>query len=358
MHKPFAAGGTHSLFLTQDYEVYASGLEDENDVTICVPTLLPFPANICSVHAGTLSSMCLDCDGNVWGMGSSAHGQLGLGSQSRIIPTKVENLPAIKSIAVSLNYSSFFLDYDGNAYSCGSNSFGQLGHTDAKGPVYPSRIENLPKIKAIIPGSFHTIFQSETGDLFGCGYNESAQVNINNPSPKIFSPVKLESIPVPIESVSCGRDHSLFKDIDGNAWSCGSSLYGQLGTGQSSAKQNPIQKIANLPKIVDVSAGRLNSQFLDTDGNLWSCGDAIRMIQSSSGTPVKYTQLTGITKLDCSTFFLLCDANSRIWASGNNMRGELGLGDKKDRKTPQMIEKLPLIATVSETNPNKKSARK
>ena len=349
----FSACSTHSLFLSNDHVVYGSGLENEHFETTNVPTKMPFPVDMRSVHAGKSCSICLDFDGNAWALGSSAQGQLGMKERAEK-PTKLENLPPIQSVAFGGMYFSLFLDVNGNVWSTGSNVYGQLGNGDTTMRLSPSRIENIPKMTAISAGRYHSILLSETGEVWGCGYNDSWQV-LTLPAQKILKPVRTD-ISVPITEVNCGNEHTLFLDVDGNVWGCGKNNYGQLGIGERTDRPYGVHKIEQLSEIVQVAGSQIGSSFLDKGGNVWTCG-CTSSFQASSNLPVKCLELTDIISMSTSSHFLFMDVNGSIWGTGENMRGQLGLGDYKDRKTLQKIESLPLIKPPRSFTPLK-SARK
>lgn len=54
-------------------------------------------------------------------------------------------------------------------------------------------------------------------------------------------------------SCSAGHAHSLILTSNGKVWACGSSVFGQLGTGSNAKSSSPVQ-IYGLPeKIISVS---------------------------------------------------------------------------------------------------------
>jgi hypothetical protein len=75
-----------------------------------------------------------------------------------------------------------------------------------------------------------------------------------------------------IVSLSCGQDHVLALDSDGNVWSWGFNKYGQLGHGDAENKALP-EKIDSLSNIVRISAGNNYSFAVSKFGNIYCWGD-------------------------------------------------------------------------------------
>ena len=102
--------------------------------------------------------------------------------------------------------------------------------------------------------------------------------------------------------VAVGENHVLVLDEGGEVWSIGSNANGQLGLGESISYTNELQHIKTLHNIVSIKAKGNYSMALDSDGNMWT------------------------------------------W--GVNDRGQLGVGDKFDRWTPDKNKYLNNVAEV------------
>jgi alpha-tubulin suppressor-like RCC1 family protein len=95
-------------------------------------------------------------------------GNLGTGDTgNRITPVKIsffDDLPRIKDVAIGI-YHTVFLNVNGEVYACGYGRNGQLGTGDRENRLIPTKIEfpNGGIIKRIGAGYYHTLFLSETG---------------------------------------------------------------------------------------------------------------------------------------------------------------------------------------------------
>lgn len=96
--------------------------------------------------------------------------------------TKVEELENIRFKQIS-GYCNHILALaeNGDVYSCGHNKYGQLGNN-----TQHSDFDNFSKVllnskcKQVATGLFHSIFLTEDGKAFSCGFNFSGQLILGN----------------------------------------------------------------------------------------------------------------------------------------------------------------------------------
>ena len=119
--------------------------------------------------------------------------------------------------------SNFALANDKKVYTWGFNSRGQLGLGSFTNVISPSPIEGFGDhtgivIVCISMGEDHTIFLSETGNLYGCGLSSSGRLGIvvdddMDHKTKGFNqqalniPFLIPNLPLdgdPLTSISCG----------------------------------------------------------------------------------------------------------------------------------------------------------
>jgi alpha-tubulin suppressor-like RCC1 family protein len=301
----------HSIFLDTNGNVYSCGEGDfgrlghGNNSDKYTPTLIQYfideSITISKISAGNSHSIFLATDGNVYSCGRGTYGRLGHGNtNSKYTPTLIEtyidyngnniNYTNITISHVSAGYyHSLFVDTNGNVYSCGRNSYGQLGHGNTSEKSTPTLIQyfidNSITISRVYAGDFHSIFLDTNGNVYSCGRGNDGQLGHGNTSNK-NTPTLIQYFideSITISKFSAGYYHSIFLATDGNVYSCGLSSYGRLGHGNTNSKYTPTLietyidyngnniNYTNIT-ISHVSAGYYHSLFVDTNGNVYSCG--------------------------------------------------------------------------------------
>eukprot|EP00947_MAST-08B_sp_MAST-8B-sp1_P001048 g1048.t1 len=201
-----SAGNTHSLFLTEDGKAYSCGyghrseLGHGNRQTQHVPKLIEALSGVrvCAMSAGGSHSLFVTEDGKAYSCGSGGAGRPGHGnSQDQDVPKLIEALSGVRVCAVSAGGShSLFLTEDGNAYSCGPGLFCQLGHGNTEQQLVPMLIEALSGVRvcAASAGYAHSLFLTEDGKVYSCGWGEYGTLGHGNTEHQVV-PKRIEALP-------------------------------------------------------------------------------------------------------------------------------------------------------------------
>jgi alpha-tubulin suppressor-like RCC1 family protein len=349
--KQVAGGYYHSLFLTEDGEVWSCGYNGSGQLGRVIATgsatvvnlaKTPGLTGIKGIACGEDHSFFLTEGGEVWSCGRNNYGQLGravaTGSATVVNLAKIPNLTGIKVIVGGYNYS-FFLTDGGDVWSCGYNSYGQLGRVGANGSetaVNLTKTTVLTGVKAVACGQAHSLFLTEGGNVWSCGFNGSGQLGRAEGSGSETS-VNLAIISnlSGIEAIACGFNHSLILTAGGEVWSCGQNNSGQLGraVANGSISNVNLAKIPDLTGIKDIATGYYFSLFLTEDSELFSCGGNSygqlgRAVADGSATVVNLAKIPGLTGIQAiaggqaHSLFLVED--SEILSCGYNSNGQLG----------------------------------
>ena len=134
-------------------------------------------------------------------------------------------------------------------------------------------------IQVVSSGYFHTALLDYNGDLWIWGRNTEGQLGLGNKT-NYNEPVQLhhETDGVIWEQVSLGGYHSAAIDSNGDLWTWGWNGYGQLGLGDYELYDTPQQVIhPNIDydpnvKWEQVSVGAESSAAIDSNGDLWTWG--------------------------------------------------------------------------------------
>ncbi|KAN0032334.1 hypothetical protein ACTFIV_006223 [Dictyostelium citrinum] len=187
-------------------------------------------------------------------------------------PTLVPGLEQIKISKVFCGYdSTFLLSARGNVYSFGSNEIGTLGlGSELKGRVTkPTKIkftDTNEKIKQLSSGASHTLFLTNGGNVYSCGWGTEGRLGLGMDTSNRDSPTLLKYFndnKIKIVKVAAGGSHSMALDDQGKVYSWGNGSNGKLGHGNESDENLPKQiNFFDEANVIDIFAGIDNSLVL------------------------------------------------------------------------------------------------
>lgn len=202
------------------------------------PTLIStlWCAGIVAIDSGDEHSVALSADGRLWTWGNGKHGALGHDSLDvQSVPREVESLRGSPVVSMAAGgQHTVALTARGRVYAWGNNGWGQLGVGNRIDASVPCMIEGshtmhvlrvrprsaaLPWMCARSPlrrrergvrvqvsaGSRHTLLESTSGVVFGCGCSESGQLG----APCVAQGCVVTPSPVPIQEGEPGRKPAL-----------------------------------------------------------------------------------------------------------------------------------------------------
>lgn len=172
------------------------------------------------------------------------------------------------------------LSLQGKIYTWGLGSSGCLGHGNLKNLIIPELINSVfhETFSMIDCGGYHTLAITESGQVYSWGRNDVFQCGIDN---KILTkdqigytalkPMLITSLSgKEISGIACGEAHSLFLSNNGEVFSCGWADEGQItieNTGES------VEKVKIDEKIVRVKCGSIFSAALGENGRVYVWGN-------------------------------------------------------------------------------------
>ncbi len=315
--KDIAAGEKQSYFTTKSSTVFAYGdnyfgeLGFKDTEYRRSPEVIPLTnfgnQSIKQVATGHAHSIVLAENGRVFACGDNNHGQLGLGDRTNPkAPTEILRAnfhnQSIKQVATGHTHS-IFLTENGRVFVSGHDGWGQLGLFSVL-ESYPTEISldcfSGESIKQVAAGQSYSIFVTQNGKVFVCGYNNKGQLGVGG----YYNQKSLTAIPQArfggesIKQVAAGFAHSIFVTQNGKVFVCGYNNKGQLGIGKRDTSHLDVP--TEIPRE-------------DFDNEM--------VISAAVG--------------DSHTIFQT-DHNS-FYSCGLNQYGELGLGHNIDQNTPQRI---------------------
>ena len=280
-----------SLFIDKENQVWGCGNNVCGQLGVNKPTFridhltkmenVPLARSVaCEYH----QSLLLDEEGYVWSTGENAHGQLGLGDNTkRLCPEKIEGLPPIKSISCGIRYS-MLLDFNGYVWTAGQIAMKSKTHNYKK----PTLISGLESIRDTFSGSFHSICINEKDEIIGCG-----KLNAISKDPEILN----ISLP-PMVNASASTTRSLFIDHQGSLWGTGKHIFADFAENNDFSYTEIEYKMEeSVAPFTAVSAGHSHTILVSTDGSVYTTGSKKNSALGLGSTKIPASRLNKIPKL-------------------------------------------------------------
>ena len=214
---------------------------------------------------------------SLWTWGFNEYGQLGNGNNTDT------NTP--QQIGLSTNWRSVsagayhaialeFVNGGSRLMAWGINQYGQLGDNTVLSKNIPTQIGTDVNWQTAVTGYFHSLAKKTTGTLWAWGYNGDGQLGSGN-NINIYFPTQITTDTNWQGVLAAGYYHSMVKKTDGTLWVMGRNTYKELGI--------PAQVYTYIPKQMGTSTDWGNtisgssgfSLALRQDGNLYSWGSGI-----------------------------------------------------------------------------------
>ncbi|XP_059317381.1 ultraviolet-B receptor UVR8 isoform X2 [Lycium ferocissimum] len=258
--RQIACGGAHTLFLTENGRVYASGLNDygqlgvsDDRAYITEPRgVAGLPKEIVKVSAGYHHSSAITVDGELYMWGKNTNGQLGLGKKAAMvlsIPNKVECLNGVTIKIISLGFEhSIAVTDKGETLSWGGGRSGRLGHghqssifglLKSDSEYTPRLIKELEglKVKNAAAGMLHSLCISENGSVHFFGERANKKLGYSEASNNSV-PSMVDELPYS-EKAACGGYHTCVITGGRELYVWGTNENGCLGIGSTDVAHTP-----------------------------------------------------------------------------------------------------------------------
>ena len=350
-------------------------------------------AGVRVIAAGGYHSLALLADGTLRAWGDNSDGQIGDGTkadQAWPVPVRDGNAEPVSGIGQPGNPADPALDSDGDGtpdsrdafpydarYKTDSDRdglpdeweltwFGNLATanagTDSDGDGVRDRDEfdhgSDPRVglpiaatEVIAVGVNHSLALQRDGSVLAWGYNGYyGQLGDGTTTDRSY-PTRIPGL-TNIRALAAGDNHSLALSADGHVWAWGYNGYGQLGRGNTTASQVPVQVLAAsgspLAGIIAIGAGDSYSLALAADGTVWAWGyNGSGQLADGTGTTRTLAQqvgdangrpLVGITAIAAgSDHALALKSDGRVLAWGYNGYGQLGDNTTSSRQRAALV---------------------
>lgn len=282
---------------------------------------------------------------SLYGFGSNAQGQLGLGNvTSYSSPKQIGASSTWSTVSSGLDFT-IAVKADGTLWAWGSGTSGRLGLGNATSYSSPKQIGALTAWSKVVCGDDFSIAIKTNGTLWAWGKNAQGQLGDGTTTVR-SSPVQIGALTTWL-NIASGYAATIATKTDGTMWSWGAGGYGQLGLGNVTYYSSPKQIGALTNWSSGSIGGRYFSSAVKTDGTLWAWGDATygqlgQGNTTNTSSPVQIGALTTWSKAsNGSSAMLAIKTDNSLWAWGRGLSfGQLGLGNTTDYYSPKQVGSL------------------
>ncbi len=308
----------------------------------------------CKVAGGESHTAGIEHNGQVWCWGYGFNGRLGNnGTVSTRTPVSIHgNKKTFCQISIGQSYT-IGIQNNGQVWSWGSNSNGQLGNNTNTSRCTPVSILGAKKTFCQIKSGYdHVIALEYNNQVWGWGNNNRGQIGDNLVLSRL-TPVSLAGekklfwgggfFPN-FHGISAGINFTVaIEDKNGQVWSWGSNVYGQLGDNSTTSRRTPVSILGNRKTFCQIVAGLYHTLAIQHNGNIWSWGYNHR---GQLGNNSVTNRCTPVAVFGNKTFCQIAAGGNTsfgisslgvIWSWGNNTNGQLGDNTVSSRRTPVEI---------------------
>ena len=367
-----ASGDFHTVLLSKNGKLLSWGKNNNGQLGLGAgfrdaftpKTIPPFSekSKIVKVAAGYGMSMALTADGKLYGFGDNSGMQLGQHKNRRLPkPTLIRSPASLVFTQVACGKSHCLaINKLGKVFAWGTDTYGQLGLGESKKGTSIQKPEMISKIAShvftsVVASATGSYAVTEKGELFAWGKNNAGQLGLRSTKkPKYVPEIVIKSNDdAGIVSLSAGgyafqyESHTAVVLANHDAYTWGWNTFGQLGNSDSEARQGIPTKSAWLAKqkLKAIECGQFTTAAVTEGGELymWGLNEAGQLgrgefATSNSDGPRRVVLDGQVASVSIGYGHVLAlTKDGRVFSWGKNFYGQLGLGDHRDKSSPQEI---------------------
>ncbi|KDO20430.1 hypothetical protein SPRG_14368 [Saprolegnia parasitica CBS 223.65] len=172
-------------------------------------------------------------------------------------------------------------------------------------------------IVAIGVGEAHSIFLSAQGQLFSVGWNDKGQLGATK-----AGAIPRTLLEASVTSLAVGQDHAVALCANGSVYAWGGNKHGQLGLGHLQVASAPTRVPVSQRRVVAIAAGDAHTVALLETGAIYGWGHSMGRLPQKVSPPTRFVAVGA-----GSCFSVALSAGGTLFAWGQGTHGELGLGD-------------------------------
>ncbi len=214
---------------------------------------------------------------------------------------------------------------EGDVFVWGWRGYGLQGNgvKCVASKAVPAKVQSLNNIEQVTGGTHHIVALSDSGNVYGWGYNghgETGCTTTKGACDSVTTPCNV-AVPKAVQ-VGAGEYFSMALTANGEVYAWGKNCYGQLGRGNTSAKDNGV------PQAIDLSgetARLIGAAFyggfaVTQEGHVWAWG---KNLDKGLALPKSHHIYSTPTRV----FNLEPYANDIVYIAGGYNWGEALLSD-------------------------------
>ena len=292
---------------------------------------------IVAVSCGDNYTAVVTASGDLYTFGRGLYGQLGHGNtDSQYVPKHVLGLSNETIVAVSCSFNhTAVVTEGGHLYTFGDGDYGELGHGNTDNKTTPALVAGVSNetVVAVSCGSFHTAVVTANGDLYTFGYGVYGELGHGNTNqqnaPKQVTGVSNETV----VAVSCGETHTAVVTASGHLYTFGNGDYGQLGHGNTDSQYVPkhVLGLSN-ETVVAVSCGWYHTAVVTASGHLYTFGYGYygQLGHGNTNQQNAPKQVTGVSNetvvaVSCGFHTAVVTEGGDLYTFGRGADGQLGV---------------------------------
>ncbi|MBK6337738.1 MAG: fibronectin type III domain-containing protein [Betaproteobacteria bacterium] len=239
----------------------------------------------------------------------------------------------------------------GNLHSCaitnagevkcwGDNGSGQIGDGSSDTRLSPAKVSSLSGVTAIDGGSRHSCAVKGAGEVWCWGLNDSGQLGDGDPSiERHLEPVPVSGLASDATAVALGGLHTCALANVGATYCWGNNASGQLGNFTQTSSAVPVRVTVLGSNVLSIAAGADHSCAVGASGTV-GCWGSNAFGQLGTGDKVDRRSPppggigTGVAVVagDAHSCSLTSDGGVKCW--GDNSSGQLGDDSTTERLVP------------------------
>ena len=278
----------HTLILTADGKLYAVGNNDYNqtgysgDEYYTIRPVSGVPSGtITSISAGHDHSLILMSNGDLYGIGNNAKGQLGTTNLGGKVTSFIKIASNVTSMAAGRRHTVYISG--GKLYGLGDNRWMKLTSSSTEMFSRPVQITSQTMTK-VFAGEHSSFCLDSSGNLYYFGWRSTSSFVTG------ASDGKLHKVMSNVASVSMQDEHAIIVTKDGKIYGWGMNTYNQVATGSTSSVFSTPQLISNSAKAG--AAGSWFTAILNNDGSVTVWGKNEFGISGSGSTSATVGKVT------------------------------------------------------------------